>query len=166
MKTPLNRLVSPASSPTKLMTDEEAYAHYGDLTQGPATPTERILPRYGLSMDDAEKLNRKYNQQTIPRIPVERFWDLVIDVAKDTEPAEVESQIAKIMEERTIQSRTKFDNATYKIMLLGPRCFEDAQQQSDFGASISMSTLFMSTRLWLPIVFLHLSRSFTSLGRQ
>lgn len=119
------------------MTDEEAYAHYGDVTQGPATPIERILPRYGISMDDAEQLNQKYNQETIPRIQVERFWDLIVDVAKGTEPAELESKIANIMEERTIQSRAKFDKATYKIMLSGPRCFEDAQQQSDFGASLS-----------------------------
>jgi hypothetical protein len=119
------------------MTDEEAYAYYGDVTQGPATPIETILPRYGISMDDAEQLNRKYNQETIPRIQVERFWNLIIDVAKGTEPAEVESKIAKIMEERTIQSRAKFDKATYKIMLSGPRCFEEAQQQSDFGAALS-----------------------------
>ena len=54
-------------------------------------------------MDNANKLNRKCNQETIPRIKVERFWDwdLVIDVAKGAEPVEVESEVAKIMEKRT-----------------------------------------------------------------
>jgi hypothetical protein len=41
------------------------------------------------------------------------------------------------MGERTTLSRAKFEKATYKIMLSGPRCFEDAQQQNDFGASLS-----------------------------
>jgi len=81
------------------MTDEEAYNHYGDVTQGPQTPIENILPRYGIPIHDAEELNRKYNQETIPRIQREKFLELIINVAKSTEPARVESKVAEIMEE-------------------------------------------------------------------
>ncbi|KAH7379647.1 hypothetical protein BKA64DRAFT_647967 [Cadophora sp. MPI-SDFR-AT-0126] len=137
MKTTPNRIMSPATPPNALMTDEEAYALYGDVTQGPPTPIARVLPRYGISMDDAEQLDQKYNQETIPRIQREKFWDLIVDVAKGTKPADVERKVAEVMEEKTILSRAKFEKATYKIMLSGPRCFEDAQQQTDFGASLS-----------------------------
>ncbi|KAG4431785.1 hypothetical protein IFR05_012724 [Cadophora sp. M221] len=70
------------------------------------------MPRYRISMDDAEKLDRKYNLETIPRIQREKFCDLIVDAAKGTKPAGVEHKVAKVMEEKTTLSRAKFEKAT------------------------------------------------------
>ena len=67
-------------------------------TQAP-TSIKESLP-YGIF--NAEKWNREYNYESLPRIHEDKFWGVLIEVAGDTNPAgiEFESKVGSVMEQR------------------------------------------------------------------
>ena len=58
-------------------------------TQAP-TLIKDSLPSYGISIENAEKWNREYNYESLPRMHKHKFWRLLIEVAGDANPADVE----------------------------------------------------------------------------
>jgi len=107
-------------------------------TQAP-TSIKDSLPSYGISIENAEKWNREYNHESLPRIHEDRFWEVLIEVAGDTNPADVEfeSKVGSVMEQKDAQSRAKFDEQAYKIMLPGAKLFLNQSQKSDFLSALN-----------------------------
>jgi hypothetical protein len=62
----------------------------------------------------------------------------LIEVASNTNPADVEfeSKVGSVMEQKDAQSRAKFDEQAYKIMLTGAKLFLDQSQKSDFLSAL------------------------------
>ena len=127
MKTKQSKLMSPSLSTTSTPCS----------TQAP-TSIKDSLPSYGISIENAEKWNREYNHESLPRIHEDRFWGLLIEVAGDTNPADVEfeSKVGSVMEQRNARSRAKFEEQAYKIMLSGAKLFPDQSQKSDFLSAL------------------------------
>jgi hypothetical protein len=127
MKAKQSKLMSPSLSTTSTPCS----------TQAP-TSIKDSLPSYGISIKNAEKWNREYNHESLPRIHEDRFWELLIEVAGDTNPADVEfeSKVMSVMEQRNARSRAKFEEQAYKIMLSGAKLFQDQTQKSDFLSAI------------------------------
>jgi hypothetical protein len=121
MKTKQNKLMSPSLSTTST----------SHSTQAP-TPIKDSLPSYGIYIEDAEKWNREYNYERIPRIQEDSFWRLLVEVADCAIPADVESRVRSIMEQRNARSREKFEEQAYKNMLPGANLFQDESQKSVF----------------------------------
>jgi hypothetical protein len=127
MKTKQSKLMSPSLSTTSTL-----YS-----TQAP-TSIKDSLPSYGISIEDAEKWNREYNHESLPLMHEEKFWGFLIELAGDTNPADVEfeSKVGSVMEQRNAQSRAKFEEQAYEIMLSGAKLFQDQTQKSDFLSAI------------------------------
>ena len=89
MKNKQSKLMSPLLSTTLILCS----------TQAP-TSIKDSLPSYGISIENAKKWNREYNHESLPRIHEDRFWEVLIEVASDTNPADVkfESKVGSIME--------------------------------------------------------------------
>lgn len=45
-----------------------------------------------------------HNHESIPRIHEDKFWGLSIEVAGGVDPADVESKVRSVMEQRNAQS--------------------------------------------------------------
>ncbi|KAF4630414.1 hypothetical protein G7Y89_g7719 [Cudoniella acicularis] len=100
MNTKQNKLMSPSLSTTSTPCS----------TQAP-TSIKDSLPSYGISIENAEKWNREYNCESISRIYEHKFWGLLIEVAGDANPADVEfeSKVRSVIEQRNARSREKFE---------------------------------------------------------
>jgi len=119
MNTKQNKLMSPSLSTTPTPCS----------TQVP-TSIKASLPSYGISIENAEEWSRKYNYESIPRIREDKFWRLVIEAARGANPADVESKVRSVMEQRNAQSREEFEEQAYKILLPGAELFPDQSQKS------------------------------------
>ncbi len=127
MQTRQSKLMNPSSSMTSTPCSAQA-----------PTSIKDSLPRYGISIEQAENLNREYNYTRLPRIHEDKFWALLIEVASDANPADVEfeSKVESVMEQRNNLSRAKFEEQAYEIMLPGARLFQDQSQKSDFLSAL------------------------------
>lgn len=127
MNTKQNKLMSPSLSATSM----------SGSTQAP-TSIKDSLPSYGISIENAEKWNREYNYESIPRIHEHKFWRLLIEVASDATPADVEfeSKVRSVIEQRNARSREKFEEQAYEIMLSGAELFQDQSQKSVFLSAL------------------------------
>ncbi len=92
MNTQQNKLMSPSLSMTPTPCS----------TQAP-TSIKDSLPGFGISLENAEKWNRLYNHESIPRIHEDKFCGLLIEVAGGVNPADVESKVRSVMEQRNAQ---------------------------------------------------------------
>lgn len=125
MNTKKNKLMSPSLSTTPTPCS----------TQAP-TSIKDSLPSYGISIENAEKWNREYNYESIPRIHEDKFWGLLIEEAGGANPADVESKVRSVMEQRNTRSREKFEEQAYEIMLPGAKLFQDRSQKSVFLSAL------------------------------
>jgi hypothetical protein len=125
MKNKQSKLMSPSLSTTSTPCS----------TQAP-TSIKDSLPSYGISIENAEKWNREYNYENIPRIHEDKFWELLIEAAGGASPADVESKVRSVMEQRNVRSREKFEEQAYKIMLPGAKLFQDQSQKSAFLSAL------------------------------
>jgi hypothetical protein len=127
MNTKQNKFMSPSLSTTSIPCSTQA-------------PTSIIdsLPSFGISIEDAEKWNREYNYETIPRLHEHKFWGLLIEVASDHNPADIdfESKVRSVMEQKNARSRAEFEEQAYQIMLPGAELFEDPSQKSVFLSAL------------------------------
>jgi hypothetical protein len=64
------------------------------------TLTKDSLPNYGISTEEADKWNNKYNCTSLPLMPDHLFWNLLVEIARNNPLAEVESKV-----KRTLWSR-------------------------------------------------------------
>ena len=63
----------------------------------------------------------------------DKFWRLLIEVAGG---ADVESKVRSVMEQRNAESREKFEEQAYQIMLPGAKLFQDQSQKSVFLSAL------------------------------
>ena len=105
------------------------------LTQVP-TSIKDSLPSYGISIENAEKWNCKYNYECVLRIQEDSFWRLLVEVANGVILADVESRVRSIIEQRNARSREKFEEQAYEIMLPGANLFQDESQKLVFLSAL------------------------------
>ena len=106
-------------------------------TQAPTSIIDS-LPSFGISIENAEKWNREYNHETIPRLHENKFWGLLVEVASDHNPADIdfESKVRSVMEQKNARSRADFEEQAYQIMLPGAELFQDPSQKSVFLSAL------------------------------
>ncbi|RDL33192.1 uncharacterized protein BP5553_08631 [Venustampulla echinocandica] len=127
------RQLTPTSPPSLSILEPASSTTLQPRTQAPTTPIEDKLPRHGISKDRAEAWNRKYNYESLPRMHEDFFYGLLIEVAGEINPADeefeskVESKVGSIMEEKSTQSREKFDDTAYEIIGTGFKLFQDKE---------------------------------------
>ncbi len=96
------------------------------------TSTKDSLPGYGISTEDAEKWNDEYNRISLPIMPDHLFWNLLIEISRDIHPTDVESKLKTVIEQKTIDSRNKFNDQASDIMLSGTALFKDSSRLIEF----------------------------------
>ncbi len=64
-----------------------------DETQAPIPSIRESLPGYGISIETAEKWKCQYNRQEVRVMGDEDFWKLVAEIAKESNPADVQSRL-------------------------------------------------------------------------
>lgn len=108
-------------------------------TPSPQAPTSTIdsLPNYGISTEDADKWNDKYNRTSLPLMPDHLFWNLLIEIARDTPPAEVESKLKNAMEQKTTDSRNEFNDQASDTMLSGTALFKESSRLMEFFSALN-----------------------------
>ncbi|KAH8797830.1 hypothetical protein F5884DRAFT_758928 [Xylogone sp. PMI_703] len=127
--------MSPSSTSTSTSTSSTS-ASTPCSTQAP-TSIKESLPSYGISLEDADKWNGEYNRESLPLMHEDLFWKLLKEIARNTDPADVESKLKSCMEQNSVHSRREFDKARYEIMLSGPELFQDESQKLDFTLALN-----------------------------
>ncbi|TVY86305.1 hypothetical protein LAWI1_G008826 [Lachnellula willkommii] len=127
MNTKQSKLMSPSLSTTSTPCS----------TQAP-TSIEDSLPSYGISTENTQKWKLLYNRETLPRMHDDKFYELLVEVAGDTNPADAKfgSKVGSVMKQRNARSRAKFEEQAYEIMLSGAKLFQDQSQKSDFLSAL------------------------------
>jgi hypothetical protein len=100
------------------------------------TSTKESLPRYRISLEDADKRNGEYNRESIPLMRGELFWMLLEEIAPDTNPADVESKMKSHMEQKSARSREDLDKVRYKVLLPGTNLIQDSSQKLVFLSAL------------------------------
>src|SRR5215469_18002299 len=90
--------LSPSLSATSTSTSTSASTPCS--TQAP-TSIKESLPGYGISLEDADKWNGEYNRESLPIMHEDLFWRLLEEIARDTDPADVESKLKSRMEQKS-----------------------------------------------------------------
>jgi hypothetical protein len=124
--------MSPSLSPISTSTSASTPCS----TQAP-TLIKESLASYGISLEDADKWNGEYNRESLPLMHDDLFWKLLKEIARDTDPADVESKLKSRMEQNSVRSRADFDRARYEIMLSGPELFQDESQKLAFTLALN-----------------------------
>jgi hypothetical protein len=99
------------------------------------TSTKDSLPSYGISIEDADQWNEKYNRTSLPLMPDHLFWNLLVEIASDT--PEVEPKLKSVMEQKTTDSRNEFNDQASDTMLSGTALFKDSSRLMEFFSALN-----------------------------
>ncbi|CAM6031712.1 unnamed protein product, partial [Sphagnum compactum] len=112
-----------------------------DETQAPIPSIRESLPGYGISIETAEKWKCQYNRQEVRVMGDEDFWKLVAEIAKESNPADVQSRLKSSIDQKSTRLRHDFEDASYEVLLPGHRIFLTDDKKFAFTSSLSQDTI-------------------------
>ncbi|KAK2624930.1 hypothetical protein QTJ16_005299 [Diplocarpon rosae] len=127
-----------------------------DETQAPLPSIRESLPGYGISIETAEEWKCRYNRQEVRVMGDEEFWELGADIAKESNPAEIQPRLKSSIDQISTRLHDDFEHASYEMLLPGHRLALTEDKKFAFISSLSQDIMIRSIHAFMAYRLPHL----------